>query len=230
MDEERDDEVDLSSHAFQIWKNATDADPALKALIPALNNVIYSTQSTPNAWPGGVITYAKTRNDFDILTWLDPSGNIVSQSQKRILSAMACDKHTPAVEPLPNHHELVAKAIERLENETITYGGALGNRFTTRYRISRLLEQYYSQPATLFFNQEKKELLKLAIDEIYNFPLLESAKSTLSRMLRNNSSADEMVDTILEMRKDGCFCRVEEDPNRKKEPSIICSMGLQQES
>lgn len=230
LDEERDDEVDLSSHAFQIWKNATDADPALKALIPALNNVIYSTQSTPNAWPGGVITYAKTRNDFDILTWLDPSGNIVSQSQKRILSAMACDKHTPAVEPLPNHHELVAKAIERLENETITYGGALGNRFTTRYRISRLLEQYYSQPATLFFNQEKKELLKLAIDEIYNFPLLESAKSTLGRMLRNNSSADEMVDTILEMRKDGCFCRVEEDPNRKKEPSIICSMGLQQES
>ena len=72
--------------------------------------------------------------------------------------------------------------------------------------------------------------IEQAIDEIYNFPLLESAKSTLGRMLRNNSSADEMVDTILEMRKDGCFCRVEEDPNRKKEPSIICSMGLQQES
>lgn len=229
LDEERDDEVDLSSQAFQIWKNATEADPTLKEIIPTLNNVVYSTQSTSNALEGGVITYAKTRNDFDVLTWLDTSGNIVSQSQKRILSAMACDRNTSAAEPLANHHELVAKAIERLENETITYGGALGNRFTTRFRISRLLEQYYSQPNTLFFTQEKKELLKLAIDDIYNFPLLESAKGTLGRMLRN-STPDEIVDTILAMRQDGCFCRVEEDPNRKKEPSIICSMGLTQES
>ena len=229
LDEERDDEVDLSSQAFQIWKNATEADPTLKEIIPALNNVVYSTQSTPNALEGGVITYAKTRSDFDILTWLDASGNIVSQSQKRILSAMACDRNTPAAEPLANHHELVAKAIERLENETITYGGALGNRFTTRFRISRLLEQYYSQPTTLFFTQEKKELLKLAIDDIYNFPLLESAKGILGRMLRN-STPDEIVDTILEMRQDGCFCRVEENQNRGKEPSIICSMGLKQES
>lgn len=228
LDEERDDEVDLSSQAYQIWKNATDADPTLKEIIPALDNVVYSTRTTSDAASGGVITYAKTRNDFDILTWLDAAGNIVSQSQKRILGAMACDRDTPAVEPLSNHHELVAKAIERLENETVTYSGALGNRFSTRFRISRLLEEYYNNPTTLFFTQEKKDQLKLAIDEIYNFPLLESTKGTLGRMLRNSSS-DEIVDTVLEMRQDGCFCRVEEDVNTQKEPSIICSMGLKQQ-
>lgn len=227
LDSEQDDEVDLSSQAYQIWKNATEADPKLKEIIPSLNNVIYSTQATSGMLEQGVITYAKTRNDFDILTWLDASGNIVSQSQKRILNAMACDSETPAVEPLENHHELVAKAVERLESESITYGGALGNRFSTRFRISNLLEEYYDNPTTLFFSQEKKNQLKLAIDEIYNFPLLESAKGTLGRMLRN-SSTDEIVDTVLEMRQDGCFCCVEEDANKTKEPSIICSMGLKQ--
>ena len=228
LDDEQDDEVDLSSQAYQIWKNATDANPALKEVIPSLSNVIYSTQTTSGILNQGVITYAKTRNDFDILTWLDTSGNIISQSQKRILNAMACDSNTPAAEPLENHHELVAKAIERLESESITYGGALGNRFSTRYRISNLLEQYYNNPTSLFFSQEKKDQLKLAIDEIYNFPLLESAKGTLGRMLRN-SSANEIVDTVLEMRQDACFCRVEEDASKFKEPSIICSMGLRQD-
>lgn len=230
LDEDQDDEVDLSSHAYQIWKNATEADPTLKDIIPALNDVVYSTQSTPNELDDGVITYAKTRNDFDVLTWFDTSGNIVSQSQKRILSAMACSRNTPAAIPLPNHHELVAKAIERLENETISYGGALGNRFSTRFRVSHLLEQYYNRPTDLFFSIEKKDQLKLAIDEVYNFPLLESAKGTLSRMLRNNCSLDELVDTILEMRQDGCFCRIEEDTNKQKDPAIICSMGLKHES
>ena len=80
---------------------------------------------------GGVITYAKTYNDFDVLTWLDMDGNVVSQSQKRILNALACDADTPALPPHANHHELVAKAVESINNETTSVGGVLGNRFST---------------------------------------------------------------------------------------------------
>jgi hypothetical protein len=47
-----------------------------------------------------------------------------------------------------------------------------------------LLEHYYEQPTTLFFTQETKEQLKLAIDDIYNYPLLEQTKF----MLRANAS------------------------------------------
>jgi hypothetical protein len=229
LDDDDDSDVDLSSQAYQIWKNATDANPRLKEIIPSLSNVIYATKATEDAKQNGVITYAKTHNDFDVLTWLDANGNIISQSQKRILNAMACSASTPNIEPLDNHHELVASAIETINNETTSIGGILGNRFSTRYRISNLLERYYQNPPTLFFSQENKDLLKLAIDDIYNYPLLESAKFTLGRMLRNSNS-DEIVECVLEMRKNFSLCRIDEDKSKHKEPSIICSMGLKYQS
>ena len=40
-----DTEVDLASYAYQIWKNATDADPELNRIIPDLPNVVYATKS-----------------------------------------------------------------------------------------------------------------------------------------------------------------------------------------
>ena len=227
LDDEDDNDVDLSSQAYQIWKNATDADPKLKKVIPALSNVVYSTKPAGEGLPGGVITYAKTYNDFDVLTWLDADGNVVSQSQKRILNALVCDADTPALPPHTNHHELVAKAVEAIGNETTTVGGILGNRFSTRYRIITLLESYYKNPPTLFFSQENKEMLKLAIDDIYNYPLLEGAKFTLGRMLRTNTS-DEIVEYVLEMRKNGTLCRIDEDRDSHKDPVIICSMGLKE--
>ena len=227
LDDEDDNDVDLSSQAYQIWKNATDADPKLKKAIPTLSNVVYSTKPAGEGLPGGVITYAKTYNDFDVLTWLDADGNVVSQSQKRILNALACDADTPALPPHANHHELVAKAVGAIGNETTTVGGILGNRFSTRYRIITLLESYYKNPPTLFFSQENKEMLKLAIDDIYNYPLLEGAKFTLGRMLRTNTS-DEIVEYVLEMRKNGTLCRIDEDRDSHKDPVIICSMGLKE--
>ena len=39
-----DTEVDLASYAYQIWKNATDADPELNRVIPDLPNVVYATK------------------------------------------------------------------------------------------------------------------------------------------------------------------------------------------
>jgi len=49
LDGDADTEVDLSSYAYQIWKNATDADPRLLKTIPALPSVVFSTRSTAPA-------------------------------------------------------------------------------------------------------------------------------------------------------------------------------------
>ncbi len=225
LDDTDDNDVDLSSQAYQIWKNAIDANPKLKAIIPSLSNVIYSTKETDELSGSGVITYAKTNNDYDVLTWMDADGNVVSQSQKRILNALACSADTPAMQPLDYHHELVAKAIDAISHETTYTPGILGNRFSTKYRTIQLLEHYYETPTTLFFSQDMKDELKLAIDEIYNFPMQEGAKFMLGRMLRSNTS-DEIVEYVLEMRKNGNLCRIDEDRTAQKDPTIICSMGL----
>lgn len=227
LDEEDDGDVDLSSQAYQIWKNATDANPKLKQIIPSIPNIAYSTKTVTDAGEQGVITYARTANDFDVLSWLSPDGSLVSQSQRRILQAMSCSSDTPATMPIDNHHELVAKAVEEIAEQSTTsnIGGILGNRFSTRYRIIQLLEHAYERPIDLFYTEELKTALKLAIDDIYNNPLLESTKTILGQMLRR-SSQEEIVDYVLELRRNGTFCRISEDTNQQREPQIICSMGL----
>ena len=226
LDDEDDNDVDLSSQAYQIWKNATDANPRLKEIIPALSDVIYSTKSIDNPIFEGVITYAKTHNDFDVLTWLDKEGNVVSQSQKRILNEMQCSAEEKCLEPLDNHHELVSQAVESMKQETTSIGGIIGNKLSTRYRILMLLEKFYEKENTLFFSQEMKQELKFVIDDMYNYPLLESSKFTLGRMLRSGNSPDDIVECILDMHKHNNLCRIDEEKNDSKAPSIICSMGL----
>lgn len=227
LDEEDDGDVDLSSQAYQIWKNATDANPKLKQIIPAIPNIAYSTKNVMDAAEQGVITYARTANDFDVLSWLAPDGSLVSQSQRRILQALACDADTVAAMPLDKHHQLVGKAIEEIAEQTsaTNIGGILGNRFSTRYRIIQLLEHAYDRPLDLFYTEEMKKALKLAIDDIYNNPLIESTKTILGQMLRR-SSQEEIVDYVLELRRNGTLCRISDDNNRRHEPQIICSMGL----
>ena len=227
LDEEDDGDVDLSSQAYQIWKNATDANPKLKQIIPSIPNIAYSTKTVTDAGEQGVITYARTANDFDVLSWLSPDGSLVSQSQRRILQAMACSADTPAAMPIDNHHELVARAVEEIAEQSTSsnIGGILGNRLSTRYRIIQLLEHAYERPIDLFYTEEIKTASKLAIDDIYNNPLLESTKTILGQMLRR-SSQEEIVDYVLELRRNGTFCRINEDTNQHRDPQIICSMGL----
>ena len=226
LDEDEDDsDVDLASQAYQIWKNATDANPKLKQIIPELSDVIYSTKRANDPLHDGVVTYVKTHNDYDVLSWYNSKGEIISQSQKKILQALACSADEPSLEPLDNHHDLVRLAVEDAKTDTTSVSGILGNRFSTRYRIIDLLEHYYEQPPTLFFSEEKRQMLKLAIDDIYNYQFVESTKVILGRLLRT-SSHDDIVDTVLEMHKNGTLCRIDRDRMENKEPSIICSMGM----
>ena len=44
-------------------------------------------------------------------------------------------------------------------------------------------------------------------------------------MLRNGS-ADDIVDCVLDMRRNFSLCRIDDERNNHKEPSIICSMGI----
>jgi len=228
LDDEDDGDVDLSSQAFQIWKNATDANPKLKEIIPQLQNMVYSTKAVSSVGEAGVITYARTFNDFDVLTWLAPDGSVISNSQKRILQAMSCGLETPAVEPLANHHELVCQAVEQVERETAdpSTAGILGNRFSTRYRLVELLDHYYKKDTTLFFSDEDKEDLKLAINDIYNYPLLDSAKLTIGQMLRRNQDNDEIVQYVIELRKNNALCRLPVEENTHRDPQIVCSLGM----
>lgn len=228
LDDEEDTDVDLTSYAYQIWEEATKANPELKSRIMKLGNMVDSTKETTDAMEEGVVTYARTKSGYDVLSWVDKDGKVISNSQKRILKAMSCAANTPAIPPHENHFDLIKEAIKNMQETSVNQAaGTLGNRFSTRFKIYDLLDNYYNtKQADLFFTEDKKQQLKIAIDTIFNGQLLEQTKFMLGRMMRSRVSNDEIVDYVLELLRSGNLCKVEENQLQNNTPSIICSLGI----
>lgn len=224
LDDDDDSDVDMASYAYQIWKNATDANPALKKIIPAIPEEAYTTKLNKGIPANeGVVTYAKTSSDSDMLTWVDTKGRIVTQSQLTILKAMECSADEPALNPLERHHELVSKALDSVRTMNTKTSGILGSRFSTKYKVVTMMEDYMTANP-LFATEELKE----AIDQIYNYPMREQSKFTLGQMLKRGDLVEDFAEYLVEMYKADQLCIVAEE-NEEKEARIICSMGLRNE-
>lgn len=230
LDEQEDEnDVDLPSMAYQIWKNATDADPSLKSIVPQIPNWAFTAKKADNPANEGVITLTHTSTGFDILSWLDKDGNTISTSQKKILQALQCNALTPAVKELENHQELVAEAVAKAEdeNQDINTVGVLGSRFSVRSKIIRLLEEYNEQNRdNVFVDRQTHDEISLAIENLYYYSILDSAKRTLNQMLRRNMSDEDIVQYVLDLRKSNTLCHIPNDENDSHDPEVICSMGL----
>lgn len=222
--EDDDTEVDLASLAYQIWKNATDANPELNKLIPDLPNVIYATKhNTEEESKEGVIVYTRTSEENDVLAWIDNKGKIITQSQHTILKAAQCTPETEAKHKLENHHELVKKGIDFIREEEKNTGGALGKKTGVKYRVYMRLDRYCKEyENTLFVNDQ----LKKAVDDIYKYPLKEFARETMNRQLKAGISDEQLAALVISLREEDKLAIINEDEQPNKEPQIICSMGL----
>ena len=236
LDDPADEEVDLASLAYQVWKNACDTDPSLKKTIPDLPGVIFSTKSLaavppkpagatgPQATPG-VMVYVRTADGNDALAWVDEEGRTVTESQHEILRAAACEPETPTLARLANHHQLVHKAVGGIQTEQITTGGQLGKPSSARRRVYERLKDYAAHVKDSLFDIKP---LHLAIDEIYEAPLTEAARDLLNRELRAGVSDEKLVALVLSLQEEDRLCLPKDDAEAR-EPRIICSLGIKKE-
>ncbi len=226
LDGETDTEVDLASYAYQIWQNALKADPTLNAQIPALPDVVYSTKgrATGEGEPDGVLVYTRTASGYDALAWMDAEGRSVTQSQLKVLQAAECGPDTPALERLPQHHELVKAGVDHIAaQEAGLAGGELGRPNGPRARTYERLKRYWqSLDGTLFASPE----LQRAIDDIYRYPLRAAAADTLARQLRAGIDDAGLAALVLSLRDDDRLSLKQDDDEAPREPQIICSLGL----
>lgn len=221
LDESDDSEVDMASYAYQIWKNATDANPDLKKIIPNLPEKAYSTkENTGMSVDEGVITYAKTKSDTDMLTWVDKNERIVTTSQLAILRALECSVDTPALEPLPRHHELEDAGLQAVGDTRIQTSGILGSRFSTKFRVVTSMDQYM-RDNIIFATQDLKE----AVNQIYNYPMREAAKFAIGQMLRRHDPPELIADALVDYYKNNQLCVVDEE-FENKEARVMCSLGI----
>ena len=224
LDEEEDIEVDLASYAYQIWKNAIDAEPELAKTIPDLPDVIYATkQGDKEQKINGSIVYTKTHNENDILAWVDEKKNIVTQSQFQILKAVKCGPDEEALERFEKHHDLVKHGLNHIKETEAKVGGQLGKKTGARYRAYNRLEAYVKRnEGTLWITQE----LKRAIQDIYDYPMREFARETINRQLKSGVTDEDLANLVVSLREDGKLSLISEEDTKNKEPQIICSMGL----
>jgi hypothetical protein len=223
LDGEPDTEVDLASYAYQIWKNAITADRKLEKIIPALPPVIYSTKRHvgTNQAPNGVLLYMRTGQGNDALAWVDAQGRSVTQSQFAVLEAAACTPDTPGLERQPAHHDLVRQGVELIAKDEQCVGGQLGRPHGARRRAYDRLKLYAEGAGS---TADNLPAVKLAIDDIYRFPLLQSATDALNRQLPSIDDA-ALAELVVSLRDDDRLCLVTEAP-AAQEPRIICSLGL----
>ncbi|MBI5316841.1 MAG: NgoFVII family restriction endonuclease [Nitrospirae bacterium] len=236
LDDPEDNEVDLASLAYQIWKNACDTDPTLKKRISDLPNVVFSTKGLSAVGPKhvgeggaksepGVMVYAHTADGNDALAWVDEEGRTVTESQHEILRAAACEPNTSALPRLANHHPLVQKAVTSIQTEHITTGGQLGKPSSARRRVYERLKDYAAQVKDSLFDIKP---LHHAIDTIYDAPLTEATRDILNRELRAGITDGKLVDLVLSLHEEDRLCMPKEDVEAR-EPMIICSLGIRKD-
>ena len=224
LDGEDDAEVDLASYAYQIWKNAIDREPELAKIIPSMPNVVYSTRPhTPtHGHPEGALVYLRTAEGNDALAWMARDGSSVTESQFTILKAAEC---APDTAPLPrhlDHHDMVAKGVKLIVETERSVGGQLGRPSGARFRAYERLKAYVAEvKGTLFDTVE----LRKAIEDIYKYPLLQSATDAINRQLKSGINNQTLATMVVALRADARLCRVTEEGS-SVEPQVICSMGL----
>lgn len=221
LDEDDDGEVDLASHAFQIWKNASDADPTLRKIIPSLPDVVEGARST--AEMHGTIVYTRTPGETDALVWISPQGEIITQSQWHILRAAACDSSTRSLPLAANHHELVAAGVRAaLETET-NLGGGLGKPSGARYKAWHVLKRHHESVRDSLFDLPQ---LQQVADALFRSPLKQNAADAINAQFKIKASDEHIAQLLMILLEENRLVQGEEDETENVEPRLICSLGL----
>jgi superfamily II DNA or RNA helicase len=221
---DNDFEVDLSSYAYQIWKNATDADPELAKIIPRIPQVSYSTKPVSTLDPQrGVVTYARTGRDNDEMVWLDPQAQLVTQNPFRILKAAACNADAPTLERFEHHHDLVKQGLDVIHRDEEAQAGTLGKRTSIKFKLFRRLDDFCKENDQGLFPPSPE--LKKALDDIYRYPLREYAREVINREFKLIDN-EKLAELVLRFWEQGKLVYSDEGSSSGVEPQIICSLGL----
>ena len=101
--------------------------------------------------------------------------------------------------------------------------GILGTKSSVKYKVFTMIENRLKENQMPLFEQGLKE----ASDELYNYPMKETARHLIGKMIQQKRHADDIIETVLALHKDGELCLVpDEGDGVANVARIICSMGL----
>lgn len=223
--DDTDDEVDLASYAWQVWKEATHQRPDLARAVESLPQVVYSAKTLAGRdAQEGALVYVKSPEGNDHLAWVGTDGKTITESQFMVLRMAECTPHTPAVPRHNQHHEWVAAGLKMAVRQDKAVGGGLGRPNSPRRRTYDRLKLYATEQMKTLFHDTA---LERALDDMYQRPLLETAADMLNRLMRSGVNDEELSGAVKSLREEGRLTYAEND-SALREPHVVCSMGLAQ--
>ena len=177
-------DVDLASHAYQIWKNAVGADPSLEKAVADLPDVVFSSRDhTPIAQrPEGVLVYMRTSDGNDALAYVDREGKSITESQLEILSAAECKPgHSASASPREPPQACRRGRKACCQRGKASRGASWDGPPAPAFALTPRLKTYAAAIRGQLFDVDA---LHKAIDDIYRYPLRPLAVDTLNRQLR----------------------------------------------
>ena len=180
--------------------------------------------------PQGVLMYMRTSDGVDALAYVDENGNSVTQSQSRILRLARCELETKPIPRYPYHFDLVDKGANIItqQQKKMAGGGKLGSpngaRAKTYTRLNGYIDYIKNHIPLLAQGQQWDNLIK-AVEDIYNYPLRESAIARLNRQLRSGIKDEQLANMVVSLWEDSALCVTHED-KQVRDNQIICSLGL----
>ena len=100
---------------------------------------------------------------------------------------------------------------------------SLGRPSGARHRTYTRLKKYSDAIKGQLFDTEA---LHKAIDDIYRYPLRQSAVDTLNRQLRSGVDDVQLAEIVISLREEDRLCLTDNRDVEGHEPQIICSLGL----
>ena len=231
LDDKEDEDVDIVSYAYQIWKNAIKADPKIEKAIEGLPDVAYATKEIGGSEKHRqeALVYIKTPDDVDALAQVGSEGQIITQSPKAILDAAECEPNEKALEKADGHHEIVKKAVAHLMKKGEATDGTLGRRSGARFkayiRLKQISEKLRNEHS-LFLTDEIVRDIERAMSDIYHYPLLQDAADSISRQIKFGASDEDFSKMVVRFRAHGRLSMIQDKDAARPDTRILCSMGL----
>ena len=139
-----------------------------------------------------------------------------------------CAANTPALPRQAQHHALTQQGLAHITEEEKSSGGALGRPSGARLKAYERLKRFrasWGDKRDLFVTDDYLRRVDRVMEEIYRYPLFQSATDSLNRQLKAGIGDTAMLDLIFSMREDGKLCIVDEQA-QQREPKLICTLGL----
>ncbi len=223
--DDSDDEVDVVSMAYEIWRAAQRDHPEKAEAAEALPNVIYSTLARAgDADELGVLVHIQTDDEINAFALSPASGSPPNAvAAREALRLAACEPDTPAADTLQQHHELLAAAF----NGPLRFpaAAAQGQLSGVRSRCWNRLRGFLNSAT----HQTQGNLLwdpttlNAALDALYQRPLLRDAREKIATALQEHSD-DNLAALVADLHSRNELCVPQAADVAP--PHIICSMGL----